>query len=380
MAYIVTIHHLHRSLPLVCFWLLFTGSLFAQSTSGALPIGDAGVAGFDVKQLNAILNRFEADVPSIGAVLVWRHQKLVAQRYYNGTTASTPFDIKSATKCILSALVGIKKNTGTFPDLNTPVYTLFPEMSDRMAVGDELWYHDYVKQQEQYKKQLTLQHLLSMQTGQLWEDNNPLIHRAFQCSSNPTRFVLDLPYTQAPGAAFLYCTGACQVVSHVLYKAHGGDYRRWADTVLFSKTGMKVARWPLDANRVPAGGAAIEMDAESFMRFGILFLQKGKWNNAVVVPEEWVQQCWAVQTKLDAWDVLPGANGYGYYWWRRLSHGHQVYVASGYGGQLICVVPTLDLVVTTLCYINEKNRGRADIKRLHGVIDGVIQNLLRTQK
>lgn len=352
----------------------------AQVIGTPLPLGEARNGGLDQKKLDKTLLRFDNDVPSIGAVLVWKNQKLIVQRFYNGTTVNTTFDIKSASKCLLSALVGIKQTEGKFPKLNTPVYTLFPDVNDRSSKNKELWYIEFVKQQDEYRKQLTIQHLLSMQTGMLWEDNNPLIHRAFQCSSNPTHFILDLPYTQAPGQTFLYCTGACQVVSHLLYNAHGGDYRRWAKEVLFSKVGMTIAHWPIDPNNVPSGGSAIEMNAESFMRFGILFLQKGKWNNETVVAEEWINQCWAVQTQLNQWDVLPGANGYGYYWWRRQSQGQQVYVASGYGGQLICVIPSLDMVVTTLCYINEKNKGRSDIRRLHLVIDELIKNALAGAK
>ncbi|MEO6305890.1 MAG: hypothetical protein ABIP51_22275, partial [Bacteroidia bacterium] len=51
--------------------------------------------------------------------------------------------------------------------------------------------------------------------------------------------------------------------------------------------------------------------------------------------------------------------------------GHQAFVASGYGGQLICVIPDLEMVIVTTCFDNSDNRGRAEIRRLHGFIDKI---------
>ena len=39
------------------------------------------------------------------------------------------------------------------------------------------------------------------------------------------------------------------------------------------------------------------------------------------------------------------AEGYGYQWWVSTAAGHHAFAAAGYGGQLIEVVPDLDLVV-----------------------------------
>lgn len=70
-------------------------------------------------------------------------------------------------------------------------------------------------------------------------------------------------------------------------------------------------------------------------------------------------------------DVLPSANGYGYYWWRRKTNGHQAFVAVGYGGQIICIVPDLRMIIVTTCFLGEKNRGRIELKKLHGFIDQI---------
>jgi CubicO group peptidase (beta-lactamase class C family) len=72
---------------------------------------------------------------------------------------------------------------------------------------------------------------------------------------------------------------------------------------------------------------------------------------------------------------LPDANGYGYYWWRRKINGHQAFVASGYGGQLICVIPDLKVVIVTTCFVDDRNRGRSEIKRLHEFINKIVKEI-----
>jgi CubicO group peptidase (beta-lactamase class C family) len=70
---------------------------------------------------------------------------------------------------------------------------------------------------------------------------------------------------------------------------------------------------------------------------------------------------------------LPGYNGYGYFWWRRKTNGHQAYIASGAGGQLIAVIPDLEMVLVANCFLNEENSGREES-------DDSIYLLIRSQE
>jgi len=56
-------------------------------------------------------------------------------------------------------------------------------------------------------------------------------------------------------------------------------------------------------------------------------------------------------------------------WWRRKTNGHQAWIASGAGGQIITVLPDLDMVVIATCLFDKPNRGREEIRRLHGFVD-----------
>ncbi|MGV0954880.1 hypothetical protein ACTS91_00220 [Empedobacter falsenii] len=60
------------------------------------------------------------------------------------------------------------------------------------------------------------------------------------------------------------------------------------------------------------------------LKFGKLVLNKGKYENNQIVSSKWIEESTSEQVKLDSWDVLPNTNGYGYYWWRIKTNGHQV--------------------------------------------------------
>jgi hypothetical protein len=59
--------------------------------------------------------------------------------------------------------------------------------------------------------------------------------------------------------------------------------------------------------------------------------------------------------------------GYGYQWWTTSEQGHRAFTAIGLGGQLVEVVPDLDLVVMTRCPgTAEEARAGSESQRLVG--------------
>lgn len=87
------------------------------------------------------------------------------------------------------------------------------------------------------------------------------------------------------------------------------------------------------------------MSARDLARFGLLFLNGGRWNGAQLIPPTWVTES---TSRLS--DTEQPGRGYGYLWWTFSSvrSGISGYFASGYGGQQIVVVPSKHLVVVEL--------------------------------
>jgi len=323
--------------------------------------------------LKDIAKKAHDSIPSLGSILVWQNNKIVCEEYFNGANDSTNFKIESVTKSVVSALAGIANDYKLLPDLKTPVFNLFPEYATDFTKNKNIGFTELIRANDSLKRKITLSDLMTMQTGYLWDDNSPLSSRVFNSSSDPVRSTLDLPFEAFPGTIFKYCTPASHVIAVVVSKSVKGNLREFADTALFKPIGITITSWSSDPLGRTMGGTELSMKSTDMIKFGLLYLNEGKANGKQIISKSWIKESTSEQVILNEWDVLPGANGYGYYWWRRKSNGHQVFVASGYGGQLICVIPDLKMVIVTTCFVDERNRGRSEIKRLHGFIDKIVK-------
>ncbi len=81
------------------------------------------------------------------------------------------------------------------------------------------------------------------------------------------------------------------------------------------------------------------MSARDLARFGLLFLNDGKWNGAQIIPSAWVRDSTQSYSKTSV-------GGYGYMWWTVSGQLGEVgaYAALGYGGHAIYIVPAARLV------------------------------------
>jgi CubicO group peptidase (beta-lactamase class C family) len=110
----------------------------------------------------------------------------------------------------------------------------------------------------------------------------------------------------------------------------------------------------------------MSLSARDLARFGLLYLNKGKWNGKQILPDDWVRD------SLHPWSptTLGGMN-YGYLWWLANGNIHfknevgpGSFSARGTGGELLLVAPALDLVVVQL--YDTTKPGAGDITNYFG--------------
>jgi CubicO group peptidase (beta-lactamase class C family) len=89
-------------------------------------------------------------------------------------------------------------------------------------------------------------------------------------------------------------------------------------------------------------------------RFGWLYLNRGAWSGAQIIPPDWIDE----STK--PWSKGDRGLDYGYLWWVLPTSGAWgqpslagTYMALGYGGQALAVIPILHLVVAQLIDVKE---------------------------
>ncbi|MGE5616827.1 MAG: serine hydrolase domain-containing protein [Bacillota bacterium] len=89
------------------------------------------------------------------------------------------------------------------------------------------------------------------------------------------------------------------------------------------------------------------MSARDLARFGLLYLQGGRWEGAQVVPEKWVRM------SVRPYSHAGERGAYGYMWWvarddihfPQMSVPPGTYSARGAGGHYVVVIPALETVV-----------------------------------
>ena len=90
-------------------------------------------------------------LPRLHSLLVQHRGELVFEEYYNGGRSSRPANMKSASKSVISALVGIAIDEGFIDSVDSTLAEFFPEYLD----GD-----DYAE-----KQAISVENLLTMQSG-----------------------------------------------------------------------------------------------------------------------------------------------------------------------------------------------------------------------
>ena len=98
--------------------------------------------------------------------------------------------------------------------------------------------------------------------------------------------------------------------------------------------------YQLDQSKHPA--YIFRMSARDLARFGLLYLNKGKWDDSQILSERWVKRSTSVQIDANQW------MGYGYLWWVYKAKPYSkmgIYGALGVGEQALEIVPSEDLVI-----------------------------------
>ena len=292
-------------------------ALACAALSGAFPFAPAQ----DLSAARAAA----ADLPRLHSLVVSHRGKLVFEHYARGYSATRQANIKSASKSIISALVGIAIDRKLIAGVDTPIVKYFPELA---------------KDRNRQKLQITIEDLLTMRSG--LESTSNRNYGAWVLSRNWVQHALSRPLLTEPGTEMDYSTGNTHLLSAILTKAAGTSTWQFAQDVLARPLGFSLARWPQDPQGIYFGGNDMLLTPLQMLAFGELYLNDGRADARQIVPARWIDDSWEPRGR-------SGISGqlYGYGWWIRELGGHDAYYAWGFGGQYIFVVPDLDLVVVT---------------------------------
>ncbi|TVP53686.1 MAG: class C beta-lactamase-related serine hydrolase [Gemmatimonadales bacterium] len=267
-----------------------------------------------------------ASLPRLYSLLVARHGEMIREEYFNGTPPGRVANIKSASKSVISTLVGIAIDQGHLEGVDQPIAPFFPEWSSQN--GDPRIH------------EITIEHLLAMQSGlQSTSFGN---YGAWAASSNWVRDQLTRPFVDEPGGAMVYSTGSTHLLSAILTQATGRSTLAYARDVLFAPMGISLSPWTRDPQGIYMGGNEMGLRPQEMLTYGELYRRGGVHEGERLLSEAWIERSW-IQRGTSSFN----GHGYGLGWWIRDRRGYDVYFAWGYGGQYVFVVPELEMTVVT---------------------------------
>jgi CubicO group peptidase (beta-lactamase class C family) len=307
-------------------------------------------AGMDPSVLAGIDHGARLPYPALRSVLVVRHGVLVVERYYHGATPASYFNVYSVTKSVTSALIGIALSEHALGSLDQPIGRL---LAKHLPPNPDL-----------RTRSATLERVLTMTAGFPPDptDGTPpsLVHAP---ASDWVRFVLSQHPATKPGTRFAYSSDGSHLLSAIIADATGQTTLRYAQAKLFGPLGIASDHpfepvfaprnaaayeragfaWPTDPQGYHLGYGFLKLTARDLAKLGYLYLKGGAWEGRQVVPAAYVRA--STQRHASTGGTFGPYEGYGYQWWTTTEQGHRAFAAIGLGGQLIEVIPDLDLIV-----------------------------------
>lgn len=314
--------------------------------------------GIDTLLLNDLKTKIEnQEYPNIHSVLIAKKGKIFYEKYFQGKDQilgrdigtvnfndSTLHDIRSITKSVISACVGIAIEKKYIRTVDQKISDFFPEL-DTIFVGN--------------KANWTIQNFLTMTTGLAWNENVPYSNpkndeTKMTYSQDPIKYVLEQPLESIPGAIFNYSGGATQILAEIIIRSSNKPLDQFVKEYLFDPLKIEDFEWTkysvwkgADKFAAPSG---LRLTPKDLMKIGLLYRNNGKWNDIQVLSEEWINESFKPQIEFPS-EVTDGMEWYGYqFWiWPDIFHNNEftMKAAVGNGGQNIFWDLKNDLIVVT---------------------------------
>ncbi|MBB3035006.1 serine hydrolase domain-containing protein [Alteriqipengyuania lutimaris] len=289
-----------------------------------------------------------AELPQLNGMIVLRDgEPLVEETFNDGAPLDHAVNIKSASKSVLSALVGIAIERGVLEGTDQPILT---ELADQAPANPDPRFN-----------RLTVGNLLSMQAG--LERTSGSNYGAWVSSNNWVRDALSRPFVAEPGGRMLYSTGSSHLMSAMLTEASGRSTYDLAQEWLAEPLGIAIPAWSTDPQGIYFGGNDMRMSPRDLARFGELYRLGGEIAGQRIVPASWIEESWTARTT-SPWS----GEDYGYGWFISEAGGYDLYYGWGYGGQMVYILPALELTVVMTSDIDAE-RGSDHIGALRGLLE-----------
>lgn len=320
---------------------------------------DWKIGGFKNDKKNSILQLAEMEkliskdsLSNTHSVLISKKGKIVYENYFGGYKTNIPHDMRSASKSISSAIVGIVKDKSLFKNVQQSIFDFLPKK-----------YQIHI---DSLKAKIDIQSLLTMSSGidaiDYGINANPkssATEQNYQRTPDWIESILKAPMIYKPNTKANYGSANPALLGIAMDSVVSEPLELFIDKYLFQK--LRISNYIIqsDLRGKPYFGGGMYLTPRDMLKFGELYLNHGKWKSKRVLSKKWVKYSFKNYRNLEN---VPDKNGYGYLWWHNnyQVNGKNIEAveARGAGGQYIFVIPYLKTVavITSGNYRNGKTQ------------------------
>ena len=268
--------------------------------------------------------------------LVIKNDSIVFEKYYDGYDENSLSNSFSVAKSIVVSLMGKAIMEGKIKGLDQPVSDYFDEYKEGPA------------------SELTVGDLASMSSGMKWNEKYYSVINITSESyftDDLRSVILRQKIIDKPGQSFRYSSGDTQLLAMVIEKATGTTLSDYLSEKFWKPMGAENnALWQIDSENYGMEKAycCIAATARDFARFGKLYINKGKWNDEVILDSSFVE--------LSIQPSFKDSPYYGYGWWLYDYEGKKVFTMNGHRGQFVISFPEENIIIVRQGDFNEKGR------------------------
>lgn len=298
------------------------------------------------------------------SLLIAHEGKLLFESYYSRGRINLPHFQASATKIYTSYAIGRAIQLGhlTMADLDKPLVSFLKDLDPTKFVAGA--------------EKITLHQAMTMRSGiriskeqrQELEKNPALLKgqgevQAYLMQSAPiTQESLSFKYQNDP-----------MLVMQVLDAVVPGSAKDFIKHELLDIMGITNYIWKTGPSGLPRSGSRTSMTSRDMLKWGMLALNKGKWQGKQLLPKAYIDKAInRIVHHSDDENFSDHGNisntGYGYFWWQsdmKFSNKHYFSTsARGGGGQYIILIEELDLLVVVTAYDREDNTLQITAERI----------------
>ncbi|MBT8039874.1 MAG: serine hydrolase [Xanthomonadales bacterium] len=278
----------------------------------------------------------ESDEQRTLSLLVIHNGQVVHERYAPGVDRHTRTRTWSTAKSIAVTLIGILVDRG------------------QLAVDEPLgidWLPELRSPQSDPRGAITLRHVLNMSSGLYPVDSFGMEYAtgsglAYWAGADSVDGARSRGLVRAPGTFWDYENYDTLLAVYAMKRALGSTaaYHRFPHDALLGKIGMHHTLLSTDRFGNFILSSQVYTNARDLARFGLLYLNGGRWLGEQIVSEKWID---FVRTPAPASSVR--GNDYGAQWWlvpdERDDVPREAYSTAGNRGQYVIVVPSHDTVI-----------------------------------